>query len=110
MPTFVPHVLVGVGITVAIWLLSNDGWPGLVIGAVLAVTLWVMLRVRPVEPGEDPAVAATGYLATAVVAVGFGYVFYRLGDENGAWWSIGFILAGLVMPVRHSLGRGPSTR
>ncbi len=110
MPTFVPHVLVGIGISVAIWLLSDDGWPGLVIGAILAVTLWVMLRIGPVPEGEDPAVPATGYLATAVVGVGLGYVFYRLGDENGVWWSVGFILAGLVLPVRTAVGRTPNAR
>jgi hypothetical protein len=108
MPTFVPHVLIGVGITLAIWLLSADGWPGLVIGAVLAATLWVMLRVGPVREGEDAALPALDYLATGVVAVALGYVFYRIGDENGVWWSVGFILAGLVLPARNVLGRASS--
>lgn len=106
MPSFVPHVLIGVGITLAIWLLSDAEWPGLVIGAVLAFALWLMLRLRPVEEGQDPGVPATSYLATGVVGVAFGYLFYRLGDENGVWWSVGFILAGLVIPVGTAVSRG----
>ncbi|HWM74144.1 MAG TPA: hypothetical protein VNQ53_10415 [Nocardioides sp.] len=108
MPSFVPHVLIGAGITLAIWLLSDDGWPGLVIGVVLAFALWLMLRLRPVEEGQDPQVPPTSFLATAVVGVAFGYLFYRLGDENAVWWSVGFILAGLVIPVGAAVSRGPS--
>lgn len=106
MPTFIPQVLVGIGITLAIWLLSDAEWPGLVIGAVLAVALWLMLRLRPIEEGQDPGVPAVNYLATAVVGVALGYLFYRLGDENAVWWSVGFILAGLVIPVSTSVTRG----
>jgi hypothetical protein len=108
MASFVPQVLVGLGITLAIWLLTDDGWPGLVIGAVLALALWLVLRLRPIEEGRDPGVPAIGYLATAVVGVALGYLFYRLGDENAVWWSVGFILAGLVIPVSTTVSRGPS--
>ena len=106
MPSFVPHVLIGVGTTLAIWLLNDDGWPGLVIGAVLAFALWLMLRLRPIEEGQDPGVPATRYAATAVVGVALGYLCYRLGDENAIWWSVGFILAGLVIPVSTTVARG----
>ena len=105
MPTYVAHVLIGVGITVAIWLLTDDGWPGLIIGAVLAVALWLMLRIGPVAEGEEPGVRATGYLATGVVGVALGYAFFRIGDGNGVWWSVGFILAALVLPVGTSAVR-----
>jgi len=105
MPTFVSHVLTGVGITVAIWLLNGADWPGLVIGAVLALALWLMLLFRPVEEGESRSVPTTGFLATAVVGVAFGYLFYRLGDDNGSWWAVGFILAGLIIPVGSAVKR-----
>ena len=106
MPTFIPQVLVGIGITLAVWLLGDAEWPGLVIGAVLAFALWLMLRLRPIEEGQDPGVPATRYVATAVVGVALGYLFYRLGDENAAWWSVGFILVGLVIPVSTTVARG----
>jgi hypothetical protein len=105
MPSFVPQVLVGLGITLAIWLLSGAEWPGLVIGAVLALALWLMLRLRPVEEGQDPGVPTVGYLDTAVIGVALGYLCYRFGDENAAWWSVGFILAGLVFSSRRVLAR-----
>ena len=106
MPTFIPHVLVAIGVTLAVWLLSDAEWPGLVIGAVLALALWLMLRLRPIEEGQDPGVPAVSYLATAVVGVALGYLFYRLGDENAVWWSVGFILAGLVIPASTTVTRG----
>ena len=49
---------------------------------------------------------AVNYLATAVVGGALGYLFYRLGDENAVWWSVGFILAGLVIPVSTTVTRG----
>ncbi len=106
MPAFVPHVLIGAGTTLAIWLLNDDGWPGLVIGAVLALALWVMLRLGPVPEGESRRVPVAGHLSTAVVAVALGYVFFRIGDDNGAWWGVGFILAGLVVPAGSTVARG----
>jgi hypothetical protein len=109
IPTFVPQVLIGIGVTLAMWLLSCAEWPGLVIGAVLAFALWLMLRLRPVEEGRDPGVPAVAYLAAAVVGVGLGHLFYRLGDENAVWWSVGFILAGLVIPVSATMTRGSRT-
>lgn len=99
MPSPLPHVLVAATTTLAVWLLSDDGWPGLVIGGLAAFALWLMLRLRPVREGEDPAVPATAYLAAAVAGTALGYLGYLLGDRNGAWWPVGFILAGLVLPA-----------
>ena len=107
--TVLPQVLVGLAITLAVWLLSDSEWPALVIGAVLASALWLMLRLRPIEEGQDPGVPPLSYLATAVVGVALGYLFYELGDENAVWWAVGFILAGLIIPVSTTVTRGPSS-
>jgi hypothetical protein len=37
--------------------------------------------------------------------VALGYLCYWFGDENAAWWSVGFILAGLVFSSRRVLAR-----
>ena len=105
MPSFVPHVLVGIGITLAIWLLSDDGWPGLVIGAVLAFALWLMLQLRPIEEGQDRRVPAVAYLATA--AVGLPSAISSTGSVTRTRLVVGrFILAGLVIPASTTVTRG----
>jgi hypothetical protein len=107
-PSFVLQLLIGLGITLAVWLLSGVEWPGLVIGAVLAVSLWLMLLLGPVEEGKDRRVPPLAYLSAAVVGVALGYAFYRIGDENGSWWAVGFIIAGVALPIGTAATRGSS--
>jgi hypothetical protein len=92
-----PTLAVATAVTVAVGLLTAVGWPGFVIGAVLAVALWLMLFLGSSEAVRHGAVPLATYAGAAVVGVALGYVFFRLGDENGAWWSVSFILAGAVM-------------
>ena len=94
------QVLVAAAITVAVGLLSGGEWPAFIIGAVLSLSLWVMLYAGACARPERPVqLQPLAYLTAAVVGVALGYAFYRIGDDNGVWWAVGFILAGVVLPI-----------
>ncbi|MEX5296920.1 hypothetical protein QYM41_16715 [Kocuria sp. CPCC 205268] len=100
-------VLVVVGITVAIGLLTAVGWPGYVMGAGFGLSLWGMLWFGSFASVQRGTVPARTYATAAAVAVPLGYVFYRLGAQNGAWWAPAFILAGAVLPAASSEQAAP---
>lgn len=101
MRTLLLTLLVGAGTTAAVGLLTADGWPGYVVGAVLAFSLWMMLFFGTyVEKRDDAAwVAVDRYLLASVVGVLLGFAMFALGDDNAAFWAPGFIIAGVVLPA-----------
>jgi hypothetical protein len=102
---------VAAGVTLAVGLLSADGWPPYVIGAVLAMALWVIIAAG--DAGSRPMVGVSTYAVAALVSVALGYVLFLVGGaDNGSWWAPGFIIAGLLAPYGRkaaaSAGRGDS--
>ncbi|MGY2130271.1 hypothetical protein [Blastococcus sp. SYSU DS0617] len=106
MRDHLPTLAVAAAITVAVGLLTAAGWPGFVIGAVLAASLWMMLFFGSFEGDQRGAVPPATYAGAAVVAVALGYVLFRLGDDNGAWWAPAFIIAGAIMAGASSRAGG----
>ena len=96
--TLAPVLSVGALVTAAVGLLTADGWPGYVVGAVLALSLWVMLFCGSLATPARGAVSPRSYALAALVGVVLGYVVFRIGD-GGAFWAVGFILAGAVLPA-----------
>lgn len=90
-------VAIASAITAAVGLLTAEGWPGYVIGAALALSLWLMLFFGSFSAAKRGVVSPVTYAGAAVLAVALGYVFFRLGDNNGAWWAPAFVMAGAVM-------------
>ena len=90
-------LLVAASTTLAVWLLSGRHWTDAVIGAVLSLSLWVMLFAGSFAGEPRGVVPARVYAMAAVLGTALGYVFFRTQD-NGAWWATGFILAGAVLP------------
>lgn len=89
---------IAVLITLAVGLLDADGWPGFVIGAVLALALWVMLLAGSYAGPDRGVVDARVYASAAVVGVVLGYVVQLIGG-NGSFWAVGFIVAGALAPT-----------
>ncbi|NEK85088.1 hypothetical protein GCU60_04825 [Blastococcus saxobsidens] len=104
-----PTAAVAAAVTVAVGLLTDAGWPGFVIGAGLALALWIMLFLGPFEATQRGAAPWATYAGAAVLAVALGYAFFRLGNGNGAWWAPAFIMAGVIM-ARTSPGAGETDR
>ena len=85
-------LLTAAAVTAAVGLISGDGWTSYVVGAVLALSLWVMLFFGAMSTGVKPArVPPAHYAGAAAVAVAIGAVTSWLTD-TGAAWAIGFIL------------------
>lgn len=110
-------VLVAVVITAVVGALTSVGWPGYVMGAAFGLSLWVMLFFGSYASARRGTVPARTYTTAAAIALPLGYVLYRLGGENGAWWAPAFILAGAVLPAAASdraapveTGDGPGER
>ena len=98
-------LVVAAGTTLAVWLLGGRHWTDAVIGAVLSLSLWVMLFAGSFASEPRGVVPARDYALAAFVGTALGYVFFRTQD-NGAWWATGFILAGAVLPaVTRASGR-----
>ncbi len=99
-------------ITLTVGLLSAVGWPGYVIGAALALSLWVMLFFSPSPSSQHGAVAAKTYAGAAVLAVALGYLFFLLGDRNAGAWAPAFIVAGVISfasPTRSDRASGATS-
>lgn len=97
-------LLIAAAISVVVGVLTDQGWPGLVIGAILALSLWGMLFFGSFEKGKGDrgVVPAAHYAPAAVLAVLLGYLFFKMLDDNGAAWAIGFILAGVPLAGLYS--------
>ncbi len=106
MRPVVLHLLVAAAITGAVGLLTHDGWPGYVVGAALALSLWVMLFAGSYAGSYAGSSTDRGrgrvetrhYLGAALFAIGLGWAMFQVGD-GPTWWAVGFILAGAVMPA-----------
>ncbi|MBC2934163.1 hypothetical protein [Nocardioides sp. zg-1228] len=95
------HLAVALAVTLVVGGASGGGWHFLV-GAVLALALWMMLFLgsfgRP--PGEGTErVELRHYAVSAAVALALGYAMYLVGDGNAAFWSVGFVFAGVLTPA-----------
>lgn len=99
MRTALLTVLVGAAVSVAIGAVTADGWPGYVVGAVLALALWVMLLFgSSARPGERWTVRWEDYLVAAVVGLLLGGAMFLASDDNAAFWAPGFIIGGVLLP------------
>lgn len=94
---------------VAVGLLTVEGWPGYVVGAVFALSLWLMLFSYSFAAEKWSAVPPVRYAGASALAIAIGYVFFRLGADNPVWWAPGFIMAGAIMAGSSSLA-GTSRR
>ncbi|MEO7587741.1 MAG: hypothetical protein ABIS84_06895 [Arachnia sp.] len=83
-----------VGVSVAVGLLTGVGWPGVLIGAALSLSLWVMLLFGIHANLAARAVPAGQFALAAAAAVAVGYMIFRVGGSDPATWSVGFIAAG----------------
>lgn len=92
-------ILIWVAMTLAVGLLTSIGWPGFVIGAVLGLSLWVMLFFGSYATPDRGFPSARVHATAAAMAVVLGYVLVRLGDGNPAMWVPGVIIAGAVLPA-----------
>lgn len=98
MRSYLIPVAVAAASTVAVGLLTAEGWAGYMIGAVFTLSLWLMLFFGSFAAAKGGAVSPMSFAGASVLAVTLGYVFFRLGDDNAVWWAPGFIMAGAVMP------------
>lgn len=111
MTKTVPHVLVAAVFSLAVFLLSGAGWPMLVVGAVLALSLWVILfagsYALPSGSRGRGTVDARSYAIAAAAALVLGFFFFQFGD-GPVWWAVGVIFAGVLAPTvaRYARPRG----
>ncbi len=97
-------LLVAAAVTVAIGLLDGQGWPSWVIGAVLALSLWVMLFLGSLAGAERYVVPPLSYAGAALAAVAVGAVLVWMTGTS-AFWVVGFIVAGAVVPATRAAAR-----
>ncbi len=69
-------------------------WRGFVIGAVLALSLWVMLLYGLYGIYKTFRVPAQQYAAAAVAAVAVGFLIFKLTHDNTLVWPPAFIVVG----------------
>ncbi|NNG37036.1 YwiC-like family protein [Nakamurella aerolata] len=107
MPIF---LLAGAALTIAIGLVSGGKWPGFVVGAVLALVLYLMLFAGTyAQPaGRRVRVAPQHYLTAAVITFGLGLVLYLMTDSL-IWWPAAAIVAGAVIPATQAVQRPRSS-
>ena len=100
MRTLALTLVVGAATTAVVGWVTGGGWPGYVVGAVLAGSLWLMLFLGSsvAERGGSPWVAVDRYLLASALGVVLGGAMFALGDDNAAFWAPGFIVAGVVLP------------
>ncbi|MDZ5662444.1 hypothetical protein HN031_14430 [Nocardioides sp. zg-1308] len=95
------HLLVALAFTVVVGLVSGGTWPYFVMGAGLALSLWVMLFAGSWAGPEREThgrTSASHYAVAAAVALVLGYAMYVVGD-GASWWATGVILAGVLVPA-----------
>lgn len=102
--TALAQLVVAALVTVAIGLLDGQGWPSYVMGAVLALALWVMLFAGSLATPTRGLVAARSYGLAALLGLALGYLMARIAD-GGAWWAVGFIMAGVLVPATAAAAR-----
>lgn len=99
--TLLTGVAIAVGVPVAARLTGDEGpwWVLVIIGAVLALALWVMLwagaagRTSLSRAVVDPR----AYAGAGVLGILLGPVLMGMVSDNRAFWAVGFILAGTLL-------------
>ena len=98
------HVVVALVVTIVVGLASGGTWPYFVVGAVLALALWVMLFAGSYAGPQRGRTSAAEYAAAAAIGLVIGYVMTEVGDGS-SWWAVGFILAGVLVPAGRTAQR-----
>lgn len=101
MPTVAAHLLVAVAFTAVVGIVSGGTWPYFVVGAVLALSLWVMLFAASWSGADRETrgrTSAIHYAVAAAAALVLGYAMYVVGD-GASWWAVGVIFAGVLVPA-----------
>lgn len=102
--------LVAVGLTVGIGLVSGIGWAGYLLGATLAVTLWLIVFCGTLAGPKDRSserVPARTYAVAATFAVLLGaVVFWITGTPS--FWAVAVIVAGVLAPWSDRAPRDPA--
>ncbi|WP_345265132.1 hypothetical protein [Nocardioides nanhaiensis] len=105
MNKLAPLLATGAAMTLVVGLLTGIGWPGYVIGAVLALSLWVMLFAGSYSGTHRGVVDPVDFAIAAVVGLVIGFVVFLAGDEPG-FWAVGVIMGGVLVPAGRSAQRG----
>ena len=102
MSSTVGHLLVAAVVTLVVGVTTGGGWAYFVMGAVLALALWVMLfagsYATPAKDAGNGRTSTRQYAIASALAVVLGYALNVVLD-NPTWWAVGFILAGAVVPA-----------
>lgn len=94
---------------VVVALLDGQGWPSLLIGAILALVLWVMAFAGSYATPQRGVVVPEAYGAAAVVSVVAGWVVVGVLDASSGW-AVGAIIGGAVAPAVGLARRDRATR
>lgn len=107
MPQVLGHLLVAASVTIVVGVVSGGGWAYFLVGAILALSLWVMLFAGSYATPDAAhgRVSTRQYALAAAVAVVLGYVFSVTGG-GPTWWGVGVILAGIMVPATTAAVRG----
>lgn len=108
MPASLAQLLVAAAVTLVVGVVTGEGWPGYVVGAVLSLSLWVMIFAGSyAHPGgvADMRVSPRQYALAAALGVAIGWAMYVVGD-GASWWAVGFILAGVLVPAGSAAADG----
>lgn len=99
MPSAVWTLLVAAATTVVVGIVTADGWPGYVVGAVLSLALWMMLFAGTwAQPGGLQWVRVRDFLVASVLGLLLGGALFLASDDNAAFWAPGFIVGGVLLP------------
>lgn len=89
--------------------LDGQGWPSLLIGAILALALGVMAFAGSYATPQRGVVTPEAYGAAAVVSVAAGWAVVAVLDASTGW-AVGAIIGGAVAPAVGLARRDRSTR
>lgn len=95
-------LLVAGALTLAIGFISGGRWPHFLMGAIFALSLWLMLFIG--SSGGSVIVRVVdwaNYAMASAIALLLGSIFWIIGGrDNGAWWGVGVILAGTLVSAK----------
>lgn len=111
MNTVLAHLLIAAAVTVVVGVASGGGWAYFVVGAVLSLSLWVMLfagsYATPVKDPGNGRVSVRQYAIAAALAVVLGGTMVLVLD-GPTWWAVGVIVAGGVIPASSAVAQRSS--
>ena len=99
MTTWISHLAVAAALTAAIGLLASEGWPGWVMGAVMALSLAVGTLF-----GSRLRLPLRSYAVGALVTLVTGYVMSLIGGFG--FWPVGAVFGIVLAPVMSRQGEG----